>query len=41
VAAGESDEHFSGVIVGVGPTGPKHIEVTLDILRVVGSAVPF
>jgi hypothetical protein len=31
VAAGESDEHFSGVIVGVRPTGPKHVEVTVEL----------
>jgi hypothetical protein len=31
VAAGESDEHFSGVIVSVRPTGPKHVEVTFEL----------
>jgi hypothetical protein len=31
VAAGESDEHFSGVIVGVRPTGPKHVEVKVEL----------
>jgi hypothetical protein len=31
VAAGDSDEHFSGVIVGVRPTGPKHVEVTVEL----------
>jgi hypothetical protein len=31
VAAGESDERFSCVIVGVSPTGPKHVEVTVEL----------
>jgi hypothetical protein len=31
VAAGEPDEHFSGVVVGVRPTGPKHVEVTVEL----------
>jgi hypothetical protein len=31
VVAGEADEHFSGVVVGVRPTGPKHVEVTVEL----------
>jgi hypothetical protein len=31
VAAGETDEHSSGVVVGVRPTGPNHVEVTVEL----------
>jgi hypothetical protein len=31
VAAGDADDHFSGVVVGVRPTGPKHVEVTVEL----------
>jgi hypothetical protein len=31
VAAGDTDELFSGVVVGVRPTGPKHVEVTVEL----------
>jgi hypothetical protein len=31
VAAGDTDEHFSGVVVGVRPAGPKRVEVTVEL----------
>jgi hypothetical protein len=31
VAAGERDEHFSGVVVGVRPTGPRHVQVEVEL----------
>jgi hypothetical protein len=31
VAAGEADEHFSGIIGGVTPTGPKHVRVEVEL----------
>jgi hypothetical protein len=31
VAAGETDEHFSGVVAGVRPTGPNHVEVAVEL----------
>jgi hypothetical protein len=33
VASGDADGHFSGVIVGVRPTGPKHVEVAVELKR--------
>jgi hypothetical protein len=31
IAAGEADDHCSGIIVGVRPTSPKHVEVTVEL----------
>jgi hypothetical protein len=31
VVAGEPDDHCSGIIVDVRPTGPKHVEVTVEL----------
>jgi hypothetical protein len=31
VAPGEGDEHYSGVIVSVRPTGPNHVEVRVEL----------
>jgi hypothetical protein len=31
VAAGESDEHFSGVIRDVRPVGPHHVELKIEL----------
>jgi hypothetical protein len=31
VAAGEVDERFEGVVVGVRPTGPNHVEVSVEL----------
>jgi hypothetical protein len=31
IVAGEADDHCSGVIGGVRPTGPKHVEVTVEL----------
>jgi hypothetical protein len=31
VAAGDADEHFHGVIRGVRPTGPRHVNVTVEL----------
>jgi hypothetical protein len=31
VTAGDADGPFSGVIVGVRPTGPKHVDVEVEL----------
>jgi hypothetical protein len=31
VAAGETDKRFSGVVIGMRPTGPKHVEVKVEL----------
>jgi hypothetical protein len=31
VATGDTDEHFHGIVRGVRPTGPKHIDVTIEL----------
>jgi hypothetical protein len=31
VAAPDADEHLSGTIIAVVPTGPKHVNVTVEV----------
>jgi hypothetical protein len=31
VATGAAEEHFSGVIVSVTPTGPRHVRVEVEL----------
>jgi hypothetical protein len=31
VAAGDTDEHFRGVVREVMPTGPNHVKVTVEL----------